>query len=203
MKKIIFAVSILIFIGCSKDDDHQVNDVKKDYSFFLNSTNPQFRGNIGTSSLIWQFNAGTYQMSSGFFYPNGDSQDPHRLLRFVLNQENGNNQFLITTPIYDTSSETEYNNVFGLGPKSIGDSDNDYHIRIVNNNITHQICNSSANYKIEVLKKEEIIFENPNQNKLKVWFKLDNIKLNNCNPNTDYDLNDGLIIAEFYGYKIE
>ena len=200
MKKIILAALILIFIGCNNDDENQVNN---DYSYFLNLTQPQFRAKFNNTNLFWEFNVGTYQMSSAYLFPNGESEDPNRILRFVLNQENGNNQFVITTPIYDTSSETEYNNVFGLGLKKIGDSNENYHISIINNNTTHQICNSNANYKIEVLKTEEIIFENPNPNILKVWFKIDNIELNNCNSNSDYKLNDGLLIAHFIGYKSE
>ena len=198
MKKIIPALLLLLFIGCSSDDDNQVNN---DYSYFLDLTQPQFRGKINNTPLFWEFNFGTYQMSSVFLYPNGDSEDPNRLLRFVLNQQDGNNQFVITTPIYDTSSETEFNTVFGLGSKSIGDSNDDYHISILNDNISHQICSSGANYTIEILKKEEIISENSNLNVLKVWFKVDDIELNNCNPTVDYDLNDWLIIAQFIGYK--
>jgi len=200
MKKIILAVLMFVFIGCNSDEENQVD---KDYSYFLNLTQPQFRGKINNTHLLWEFNMGTYQMNSTYLFPNGNSEDPNRLLRFVLNQEHGNNQFVITTPIYDTSSEIEYKNVFG--PKHIGDSDNDYHITIINNNINHQICNSIANYNIEVLKTEEIIFENPNINPniLKVWLKIDNIELNNCDSNTEYDLSDGLVIAQFIGYKTQ
>jgi hypothetical protein len=198
MKILFLSILSLIILGCNKDDD---NENKVDYTSFFEKTRPQFTGNINNNSLFWDFNVGTYQMSSASLYPNGDSTDPNRLLRFVLNEENGNNQFIITTPIFDISSENDFNTVFSLGKKKLGDYNENYHISITNNNYTYQICNSAANYNIEVLKTEEIILESPNQNILKVWFKIDNIELNKCNPNINYSLTNGLLLAQFIGYR--
>lgn len=200
MKKVFLSILVTIIVGCNKDDD---NNNKVDYTSFFEKTRPQFSGNINNNFLFWEFNFGTYQMSSASLYPNGDATDPNRLLRFVLNQENGNNQFVITTPIFDITSENDFNTVFGLGKKKLGDYNENYHISITDNNYNYQICKSTANYSIEVLKTEEIILESPNYNILKVWYKIDNIELNKCNPNNNYSLTDGLIIAQFIGYKNE
>lgn len=200
MKKIILVVLIFCFISCDNDD---AKPVKNDYSFFLNLTSPQFRAKVNNAQLSWEFKVGQYQMSSSSLIPSGNFDNPQRLLRFVLNQESGNNQFVISTPIFDTSSAIAYNEVFGLGLKKIGTYSEAFHLSVLNKDVRYQICSSDANYKIEVLKTEEIISESPNPTILKVWFKLDNIKLNYCNPNSNIELNDGLIIAHFIGYKSE
>jgi len=198
MRKACFTFLVVLFFGCNNDDQ---TAPKNDYSSFLQKTLPQFSGTINNAPFLWEFNVGTYQMSYSYLFPNGDANDPNRLLDFVLNQEDGNNQFVITAPIYDTSSTTDFNKVFGLGLKNLGDSDENFHIRIRRNNVTYQICNSSANYKIEVLKTEEIVIENSNEKVLKVWFKIDNIELNNCDSDVNYSFNDGLLLAHFSGYK--
>ena len=198
MKKIILFVLVLCFIGCSSDDEHEANI---DYSYFLNSTHPQFKGKINDSQFLWDSKSYKYLVNSSYIFPNGDSEDPHRFLRFVLFEDNGNNEIAVTAPIYDTSSEIEFEEVFGIGVKKIGKYNSNFHIRIINKDINYEICNSDANYNIEILKTEEIISMSTQPSVLKVWFKIDNIKLSNCNPNTNDELNNGLVIAEFVGYR--
>lgn len=198
MKKVILFVLMLNFIGCSSDDDHEANI---DYSYFLNSTQPQFKGKINDTQLFWDSKSNKYLVNSSYIFPNGDSEDPNRFLRFVLFEDNGNNEIVVTAPIYDTSSEIEFEEVFGIGVKKIGDLNSNFHIRILKNDTDYEICNSDANYNIEILKTEEIISMSTQPSILKVWFKIDNIKLNNCNPDTNDELNNGLVIAQFIGYR--
>lgn len=91
--------------------------------------------------------------------------------------------------------------MFGIGVKKIGDLNSNFHIRILKNDRDYEICNSDANYNIEILKTEEIISMSTQPSILKVWFKIDNIKLNNCNLDTNDELNNGLVIAQFIGYR--
>lgn len=200
MRKLILAFIVFTFIGCSNDDD---NEVDNDYSTFLNRTRPQFSGELNNIRLFWEFNVGTYQINSGFFNRSGDPDDPNRILRFILIQDNGKNQFEIRTPAFDTSSEVEFDEVFGLGLKKLGDSDEDYQISILDRSVNYQICNSSSNYNVEVLKTEVTRPEGRSSDVLKVWFKIDTIEFDDCDLNTDSELTNGLVLAEFIGFKSE
>lgn len=200
MRKLILAFIVFTFIGCSNDDD---NEVDNDYSTFLNRTRPQFSGELNNIRLFWEFNVGTYQINSGFFNRIGDPDDPNRILRFILIQDNGKNQFEIRTPTFDTSSEVEFDEVFGLGLKKLGDSDEDYQISILDRSVNYQICNSSSNYNVEVLKTEVTRPEGRSSDVLKVWFKIDTIEFDDCDLNTDSELTHGLVLAEFIGFKSE
>jgi|GEM_PF-5677466 len=201
MKKILLILTLsVLFISCDKDDAEIQSE---DLSYFLGSSIPQFSASLDNESLDWMFGVGTYQTNIAYLFPNGDSTDPNRYLRFVLNQENGDNQFVLRTPIYDTSSDDEFNNVFGIGLKTIGNSDDDFFISLRNNNENYLICNSDVDYQIEILKTEETTDNSPHQTSLKVWIKIVDLNLNECNPNYNKSLTNGLILAKFYGFKIE
>ena len=201
MKKILLILTLsVLFISCDNDDAEIQSE---DLSYFLESSIPQFSASLNNELLNWVFGLGTYQTNIAYLFPNGDSTDPNRYLRFVLNQENGDNQFVIRTPIYDTSSNDEFNNVFGIGLKTVGNSDDDFFLSLKNNNESYSICTSDVDYQIEILKTEETIDNSPNQTSLKVWIKIVDINLSECNPNYDKSLTNGLILAKFYGYKFE
>ncbi len=201
MKKILLILTLsVLFISCDKDDAEIQTE---DLSYFLESSIPQFSASLDNELLNWIFGVGTYQTNIAYLFPNGDSTDPNRYLRFVLNQENGDNQFVLRTPIYDTSSDDEFNNVFGIGLKTIGNSDDDFFISLRNNNENYSICNSDVDYQIEILKTEETTDNSPNQTSLKVWIKIVDLNLNECNPNYNKSLTNGLILAKFYGSKFE
>ncbi len=202
MKKIalILMLSSILF-SCDKDDDTEVQT--EDFSFFLERTTPQFSASLDNDPLNWMFGLGTYQTSISYMGTNVDPTNPNRYLQFVLNQENGDNQFLIRTPIYDTSSDIEFNNVFGLGVKTIGNSDDDFFIRVRNINEEYSICDTDVDYQIEILKIEEITDNDPSEVGLKVWIKIDDLNLDECNPNYTKSLTNGLILARFIGYRFE
>jgi len=201
MKKILLILTLsILFVSCDKDDAEIQSE---DLSYFLESSTPQFSASLDNELLNWMFGVGTYQTNIAYLFPNGDSTDPNRYLRFVLNQENGDNQFVLRTPIYDTSSDDEFNSVFGIGLKTIGNSDDDFFISLRNNNENYSICNSDVDYQIEILKTEETTDNSPNQSSLKVWIKIVDLNLNECNPNYNKSLTSGLILAKFYGYKFE
>ena len=71
------------------------------------------------------------------------------------------------------------------------------------NNITYAICNSELNFQIEILKAEDSIENNSTQKVLKVWIKIENMHLNDCDPNYNKNLNKGLILAKFYGHRFD
>lgn len=193
-------ITSLLFISCDNDDDiKQSNDLDN----FLERSTLQFSASLDNQLLKYKFGFDTYQTSISYIFANEDFNDPHRYLRFALNQENGDNQFLIQTPVYNTNSVEEFNNVFGLGPKSIGNSDDDYFLILNYINEQFSICNSDANYQIEVLKTEEVKDFNSDRTGLKVWFKIEDLNLSECNPNYGSSLTNGLIIAKFYGYQFE
>ncbi|MFC4634422.1 hypothetical protein ACFO3O_10920 [Dokdonia ponticola] len=201
MQKIVFILILsLLFFSCDKDD----NEIQtEDFSLFLERITPLFSASLDNEILNWGFGLGTYQTNIAYWNPNGDATNPNRYLRFVLNQENGDNQFLIRTPLYDTSSDIEFDTVFGLGIKTIGNSDDDFFIRIRNVNEEYSICDIDVDYQIEILKTEEIIDDDPSEMGLKVWIKIDDLSLNECNPDYTKNLTNGLILARFIGYKFE
>ncbi len=201
MKKILLVLILsTLFISCDKDEDEIQPE---DFSYFLESSIPKFSASLDNELLNWIFGVGTYQTNIAYFFPNGDPTDPSRYLRFALNQENGDNQFVLRTPIYDTSSDDEFNNVFGIGLKTIGNSDDDFFISFRNNNDNYSICNSDVDYQIEILKTEETTDNTPNQTSLKVWIRIVDLNLDECNPNYNESLTNGLILAKFYGYEFE
>lgn len=201
MKKILLVLSMFILlVSCDNDD----NEVELDnLSNFLESTTPQFFAFLDDQELDWKFGFGGYQTYIGYFSQNNDFTNPSRYLEFVLNQENGDNQFLLRTPIYDTSSDIEFNIVFGTGLKTIGKSEDEFFISLRNANENYSLCNSGINYEIEILKTEEIFDGDLNQTYLNVWIKLSDLNLNECDPNYNKSLTNGLILARFYGHKFE
>lgn len=196
MKKTLFLLLTLSLVNCSNDDVV----VTSSYSEFLTQKLPQFTAVIDDQLLNWSY-GDEYQMDYTFMAPEGNDGDPHLSLGFRLSQDDGANQFLITTPLYDTSSEVEYNKVFALGVKKIGDASDEFHIRLVKNNVVYEVCDSDAGYTIEILKTQQVITGGPANYILKVWFKIDNIELNKCNPNTNKSLNNGLVMAHFMWTK--
>ena len=195
MKKVItLSFLLLLSLGCSKDDD----EIPVDNSLFLQKSIPQFTGKINDVQKNWEFGFNTYQMNTASLYIDGAS-NPNRFLRFVLNAENGNNQFILSCPVYDTSSELEFNQVFGLGVKDLGESGTKFHIEITNDDYTYRLCNPNSTYKIEVLKKEETT--EINHNELKVWFKIKKVKSENCTTGNPFIMENILIIAKFIDYK--
>lgn len=198
MKKLILLLLISVSISCNNDDDQIVEE---DYSFFLDEEIQQFRGTLNETSLFYQFGWNTYQMSSQALYVNGSAEDPMRLLKFILNQENGDNQFIISTPVFDTSSPVEYNDVFGLGLKNLGTGPDNFNVQIRENNVTYNICSQQSDYKIEVLKTEENYLEPQMSYELKVWFKISHVSSVDCSSANDFEVNDALILASFNDYK--
>ncbi len=199
MKKILFIIVLVgLCISCEKDDDQIESD---DLSNFLESETPQFSAVLGDDDINWEFGFETYQYGMSYIFAGDGPNDPRRILRFILYQENGNNQFIIQTPVYNTFSDEAVNNVFGIGPKNIGNSNDDFFISLTNNDDSYSICESDSNYQIEILKTEEIASSFDDQVFLNVWFKIEDLELNTCDPEYDKTLTNGLILAKFTGHR--
>ena len=112
-------------------------------------------------------------------------------------EDDGNNEFSINTPIYDASTQSGFNSVFGLGEKSIGEFTLGYQFTIVYDNTVGLGCPQNLTYNLTVLKTEEIEDNGPNGNRLRVWYKIDDIDLSECEVNSTGLLTNGFILAEF------
>jgi hypothetical protein len=195
-KALLILVLSLVLINCKKED----NLISVDYTPYLSVKTPSFVGTTDKYSFWWKYGFNTYQMNSGYdigkpFY---DPLDSDRVLFFGLVAENSTNYFRIITPKFDSTSNDDYNALFSLGKKSVGNLFSDYHIQI---QINDQFYNSdNLNNEIEILKTEKFIDES-GKNSLLVWFKYDSILLNHPNLNNNIVLSEGFIIAKFYGFQ--
>ncbi len=198
IKRFLILLVLPFFISCNKDDTPLV--VIEEITF-LDLTTPQLSAKLNNSSLLWLGGfAEGYSVTSGASFLN---ESPNiRKLYFTLDQNNGNNQFSISTPIYDFSNETEFQNVFGLGKKSLGNSNQDFKLFLRHNGITFQFCHQEQNLCLKIVKTEEMYVEHAERDQLKGWFKVDDIDLSICNFSQGTFLEDGLILAEFFFYKL-
>lgn len=194
MKKILFIISILSILSCSSEEE--VEGINP-YAYFLELDTPQFKANVNGSYLTYQYGYNRYQMASGSWNPRGDLKDPTRQLIFSLNQEDGNNHFSIFTPTYDSSTPTELDELFAPGIKKIGPGTDGFYIKIINDDSTFSICDVESEYKIEVLKSKEIFDDESVTRKFLVWFLIDKIHSENCSTDTNFEIKDALILAQF------
>lgn len=197
MRKLLFVISTLFIFSCSSDEDEKEQGYINEYSHFLALENPQFNGDVNGNFMIYEFGYNTFQMGSESWNPKGNPKEPIRQLLFALNQENGGNQFLISTPTYDSSSPTELNEIFRPGIKKIGPGDDSFYIQIISDNETYRICDVESDFKIEVLKAKEINSDEYSARKINVWFKIDRVNSETCSTDTYFDIRNALILAHF------
>jgi hypothetical protein len=200
-KFLLVFIFTLTIIGCKKDDA-TINP--KDYTFFLRETGQTFKGKLNDTAFSWSYGWRQFQGIAG--YENGygvcDSTDPVRIVLFGLTSENNAQpRFALYSPRYNSSSETEFSEVFSLGKKKLGDFRTDFYLSITKDNKFYQTNSLNTTNEIEILKTEE--FTDYYGKKLRVWFRLD-AELSSCNcQSSSLALTDGLMIAEFFGYRKE
>ncbi|MCM4160886.1 hypothetical protein FHG64_17850 [Antarcticibacterium flavum] len=198
MKRLLPIISIIFILSCSSDEEGITKEESlNEYSYFLELDIPQFKGNVNGSYMIYQFGHNTYQMGSSSWNPKDDPKEPTRKSLFVLNQENGNNQFVISTPTYDSSSPAEVDEVFGTGIKKLGPGPDNFYIQIRSGNSTFKICEEESVYEIEVLKSKEIFVDHSGIQYMNVWFKIDKVHSANCSGGNSFNIQNALILAQF------
>ena len=195
MKKILLIIFMLVFISCSKDDEDGI----KDYEYFLNFDTFQFRGNLNAKDIIYQYGIDAFQIASSSWIPNGNPKDPNRILLFALNSNEGNNQFFIETPNFDSTTPTELDQIFAPGIKKLGPGTDSFKVQIINNDSTFRLCDLDSDYKLEVLKTIEIfdLDIEGSKRQFKVWFKIEKVLSDNCSSDTNFELKNALIIGRF------
>jgi hypothetical protein len=137
-------------------------------------------------------------------YQNGngicDSTDPVRMLLYGLTLNNDFQQrYTLYSPRYNTSSETEFAQVFTVGKKTLGTLGTDFYLSITRDNKIYQTTADNEN-EIEILNTQE--YTDYLGDKLRVWFKL-NAKLTlACGCQSDnLVLSDGILLTEFLGFR--
>lgn len=203
MTKYLLGLILTLTLFSCKKNDSEIISPKKDYTTFLAQTIQTFQGKLDGSSFSWSYGWNAFQGIKG--YENGygicDSTDPVRIVMFGLTSEGGGHtRFRLYSPKYNSTSDSEFSNVFSLGKKKLGDFRTDFYLSINKDNNFYQSNSNSPTNEIEILKTQEFTDYNGIKN-LRVWFKLD-AKLSSCNcQNNNTVLADGLMIAEFYGFK--
>jgi hypothetical protein len=191
-----FILSLTI-IGCKKDD---AGTKQKDYTYFLRQTTPTFQGKFNNEVFTWSFGP-QYQSMAGYQNGNGicDSTDPVKVLLFGLTANNLQQRYTLYSPKYNTTSETEFSQVFSTGKKKLGGFTADFYLTIFQDNKTY-VTKANNENEIEILKTEE--YTDYIGDKLRVWFRL-NAKLTPaCGCQSDnLVLSDGILLTEFYGYR--
>jgi hypothetical protein len=189
----------LTIISCRKDD---TGIKKKDYSYFLNETGQTFQGKLNGENFSWSFGWNQFQGISGYENGNGvcDSTDPVRVVLYGLTLEGGGQtRFRLYSPKYNSLSDTEFSQVFSVGKKKLGDFRTDFYLSINKDNKFYQTSSLNSSSEIEILKTQE--FTDYLGKKLRVWFRID-ATLSSCScQNDNSTLTDGLMLAEFYGFK--
>ncbi len=180
----------LTILGCKKDDAPKSNP-ELDYSSFLAQTGQTFRGRFNGNYFLWSFGLNQFQAGYGYV---GTPTDSLRAVEFGLTSHDGETWFRLYSPKYNSASESEFLRVFGLGKKKLGDYLSDFHIELSTNKDVYQTNSLSDTNEIEILKTQEFT----DLAKLRVWFRIE-AKLFALNKNIA--LTDGLMIAEFYGFK--
>lgn len=202
MNKYLFGFMLtLTMISCKKEDVGNTNP-KKDYSLFLAQKAQTFQGKLDGTNFSWSFGWNQFQGIAGYENGNGicDSTDPVRVVLFGLTSEGGGQtRFRLYSPKYTSTSETEFSEAFSVGKKKLGNFRKDFYLSINKDNKFYQSNSFNQTNEIEILKTEE--FTDNLGKKLRVWFRLD-AKLSSCScQNNDAVLADGLMIAEFWGFK--
>jgi hypothetical protein len=200
LRKILFLFSILTIFGCQSDDDN--DPVAPDYSFFLDDDTPRITGKFGDEDFVWNSGfVGAYGVAYSYNGLNGDSNSPERILKFGLLKQFSTNYFFIWTPRYNITSEMEFNQVFGLGKKPIGNSESNFYLEINYEGIDYISCEAMSNSTVEILKTEEGV--HVGSEVLKVWFKMDDMDFTACNGAMNFRMNEAYVMAYFWGHKFD
>lgn len=191
----------LIIISCKKDNT-TINNPNKDYSSFLVQTSQTFQGKLDGTYFSWSFGWNKFQSFAGSENAKGicDSTDPVIVVFFGLTSEDGGQtRFSLYSPKYNSTSDSEISKVFSIGKKKLGNFRTDFYLSINKNYTFYQTKSFNSTNEIEILKTEE--FTNEVGKKLRVWFRLA-AKLSSCYCQSNNSvLADGLMIAEFYGFR--
>jgi hypothetical protein len=195
----------VIFVSCSKNSDEDIIiEQPKDYSAFLSTTDYKFFGKLDGVDFFWAMGVAKFQSLTGYENPDGicDTTNYDRTLLFGLSSEDGGKtRFQIHTPACNVKSQDGFNKVFSVGEKTLGARNIDFFLAIQIGDKQYYTNSYSGKNEIEILKTEEFnnYWGNP---RLRVWFKID-ADLASCECNTvSSRLTDGLLVAEFYGYKL-
>ena len=112
---------ILIFTMFSCKKDEITLTPNKDETSFLDQTTKTFNGKIDGATFSWTFGVRQSQSTAGYENGNGvcDSTDPVRIVFFGLTSEsNLQNRFTLYTPKYNSTSGSEYSQIFSPEKRS-------------------------------------------------------------------------------------
>ncbi len=200
IKPLLSFILILIIVSCKKDD-LQITP-REDNAKFLTTSLPIFIGNLGGNNFSWS-NGGQGGQWGGYTNDNCDPTNPMKIVIFGLSL-GGQTAFKLYSPKHNTTSQEEFDRLFSLGKKKLGDFQTDFHLEILKEkeNKFYQSSSLASINEIEILKTEE--FTDYFGQKLRVWFKITaKLSCNSTSNDNDGLLSNGLMIAEFQTFKKE
>jgi hypothetical protein len=199
---IILLSGILVFSACKKEEKKEPKAVRetKDERAFLSENTSAFYGILDNEYLDWILGAdlhvfGINDNANGLCDPT--YSDPNRIASSGLKAYNGNVEYLIYTPKYNMTYEKDFDNIFSVGRKDLGDIQKSFHLYIKRDNIEFRTnANRLQDNVLEIL-KTKVYQHTPNIKIVTVWFKLKaSLSICNCEK-TDSYLTNGYIIASF------
>jgi hypothetical protein len=191
MERILLGIVLTLTIFGCKKEEVPISNLKKDYSSFLSEKGLSFRGKLNANSFYWSFG---YQFQSNNMY---DTASKRMVMFGLVSEDGGDKWFQLYSPKYNSESASDFLKVFGLGEKKLGDWENDFYLRIYTNADLYESNSLNTASEIEILKTQEFT-NGSGKKKLRVWFRID---ANLFSSNKSVTLKEGLMIAEFYGFK--
>jgi hypothetical protein len=205
MKKMYIGGALLLilvsFISCKKEVKIQAPPIReKDLSKFLLKSDLYFDGYIDLEKYEWELGKnlhvfGVNDNANGLCDPS--YSDPNRIASSGLKAYNGDVEYLIYTPRYNMTNEKEFDRIFSVGIKDLGDIKTNFHLYIKVNNIEYRSNAYSMSDNVLEILKTKVQQVTPNIKVVQAWIKV-KASLNTCNcEKTDSYLTNGYIIATF------
>ena len=164
---------------------------RPDYSAFLAETTPCFRGKI--NGVYFSYSSGSQWQQHNTYNTTAE----HQLIKFGLTSEVDHiTTFQLTCPGYYATSESEFDSIFIPGVQHFGPIHFFLDMNYKGN--YYYSAYAPAGNEIEILKVHE--FTRNGEPMLKVWFRIDT-KLSTILGMNHVALTEGLMLAEFVGYK--
>ena len=211
MKNIILLLIFLLLIRCNKED------LKPDYSGFLNINEQGINGDMDGNPFNWKFSWGigfneSYGLAIGPSIPNNLDENERFLTYSLIDQNSSiiyspdfcntedtyeiNNGMDISSPKYNLISGDILSSALEIGRKNIGNLENAFNITLYLD--SKKYCVRDYYDGIQILKTERI--EDEYSNYILAWLALDEIVLDSNIDNSSITISNGKIIAKFLDF---
>jgi hypothetical protein len=196
---LIILATIVSLYGCKKEDK-PFKDGPNIESFLL-ETKPLYQGKTDGLPFKWQSDFVQYSFQM-FVVESGSNQNNlEKLVGCRLSSSHNSNYFEFSFPVDNNTSQQEFDQIFELGPKNLGEKNEDLHIEVRKDDVIYYACDLDNNITIELIKFEETTEHSPPQFYLNAWYKISNFDFNECGGGNSYAVKNVLVLAQFLDYR--